>query len=180
VPAPLVWIAAAWLVGSVAAHELPELPNAGWAVPLLLMALLALRYALLRPLLVAAIAAAWTCWCASGRLAESLPAAALGADFELAGTVADRLARAIRALVLTLGVNHIVIGGGVAAAGEALLSPVLAAIDAERAASPLVDAAFREARVELLSPQAEAGARGAAQIARQRVTARQREVVSER
>jgi len=88
VPAPLVWIAAAWLVGSVAAHELPELPNAGWAVPLLLMALLALRYALLRPLLVAAIAAAWTCWCASGRLAESLPAAALGADFELAGTVA--------------------------------------------------------------------------------------------
>src|SRR5688500_1076097 len=99
---------------------------------------------------------------------------------ELATAVAVRLARAIRALVLTLGVNHIVIGGGVAAAGEALLSPVLAAIDAERAASPLVDAAFREARVELLSPQAEAGARGAAQIARERVTARQREVVSER
>jgi len=73
-------------------------------VPFLLAALLALRYALLRPtainggsaanagailrpLLVAAIAAAWTCWCAGGRLAERLPAAALGADFELTGTV---------------------------------------------------------------------------------------------
>ena len=30
-------------------HELPELPNAGWSVPLVLVALLALRYALLRP-----------------------------------------------------------------------------------------------------------------------------------
>ena len=99
---------------------------------------------------------------------------------ELAAGVAQRLARAIRALVLTLGVNHIVIGGGVAAAGDALLGPVLAAIAAERAASPLVDAAFREANVELLSPQTEAGARGAAQIARQRVSARQREGVGER
>lgn len=99
---------------------------------------------------------------------------------ELAAGVARRLARAIRALVLTLGVNHIVIGGGVAAAGDALLGPVLAAIAAERAASPLVDAAFRDARVELLSPQTEAGARGAAQIARQRVSARQREGVGER
>jgi glucokinase len=99
---------------------------------------------------------------------------------ELAGAVAVRLAQAIRALVLTLGVNHIVIGGGVAAAGQALLSPVLAAIDAERAASPLVDAAFREANVELLSPATEAGARGAAAIARERVSARQREGVGER
>jgi glucokinase len=100
-------------------------------------------------------------------------AAGDGLATEIAASVAERLARAIRALVLTLGVNHIVIGGGVAAAGEALLGPVLAAIDAERAASPLVDAAFREASVELLPPQAEAGARGAAQIARERIGARQ-------
>lgn len=99
---------------------------------------------------------------------------------ELAQDVAERLARAIRALVLTLGVNHIVIGGGVAAAGEALLGPVLAAIDAERAASPLVDAAFREATVELLSPQAEAGARGAAHIARERVSIQQQKGVATR
>ncbi len=96
---------------------------------------------------------------------------------ELVQGVAKSLARAIRALVLTLGVNHIVIGGGVAAAGEALLGPVLAAIDAERAASPLVDAAFREATVELLSPNAEAGARGAAQIARERVSIQQQKGV---
>jgi competence protein ComEC len=57
-------------------------------VPLLLAALLALRYEWLRPLLVAAVAAAWTCWCAGERLAERLPLAALGADFELTGTVA--------------------------------------------------------------------------------------------
>ena len=57
-------------------------------MPLLLAALLALRYAWLRPLLVAAVAAAWTCWCAGERLAERLPLAALGADFELRGTVA--------------------------------------------------------------------------------------------
>jgi glucokinase len=99
---------------------------------------------------------------------------------QLAAAVAERLARAIRALVLTLGVNHIVIGGGVAAAGAALLGPVLAAIDAERVASPLVDAAFREANVELLSPQAEAGARGAAQIARERISARQQKGVGKR
>ncbi len=57
-------------------------------MPLLLAAMLALRLALLRPLLVAGVAAAWTCWCAAGRLAERLPLEALGADFELTGTVA--------------------------------------------------------------------------------------------
>ena len=50
--------------------------------------LLALRCALLRPVIVAAAAAAWTCWCASERLAERLPQDALGADFALTGTVA--------------------------------------------------------------------------------------------
>jgi glucokinase len=114
--------------------------------------------------------------------ADVFRAAAAGDELatEIAASVAERLARAIRALVLTLGVNHIVIGGGVAAAGATLLGPVLAAIDAERAASPLVDAAFREASVELLPPQAEAGARGAAQIARERVSARQQKGVGER
>ena len=40
---------------------------------------------------------------------------------EITDRVADHLARAIRSLVLTLGVRRIVIGGGVAAAGPALL-----------------------------------------------------------
>jgi glucokinase len=99
---------------------------------------------------------------------------------ELATTFAERLARAIRGLVLTLGVNHVVIGGGVAGAGEALLRPVLEAIGRERAASPLVEAAFADARVEILPPQIEAGARGAAAIARRRVLAEQRKGVGER
>jgi hypothetical protein len=57
---------------------------------------------------------------------------------------------------------------------------VLEAIGRERAASPLVDAAFADARVEILPPQSEAGARGAAAIARRRVLADQRKGVGER
>jgi competence protein ComEC len=87
-PAPIVWIGAAWLVGTVAAHHLPELPSAQWCAPLLLAALAALRCAFLRPVLVAAAAAAWTCWFAADRLAERLPLTALGTDFALTGTVA--------------------------------------------------------------------------------------------
>ena len=98
---------------------------------------------------------------------------------ELATTFAELLARAIRGLVLTLGVSYVVIGGGVAGAGEALLGPVLEAIGRERESSPLVEAAFADARVELLSPQIEAGARGAAAIARRRVLAENREGVGE-
>ena len=99
---------------------------------------------------------------------------------ELAVIVADRLARAIRSLVLTLGVSYVVIGGGVASAGEALLRPVLEAIGRERAASPLVEAAFADTRVVILSPNVEAGARGVAAIARRRVLADRREGVGER
>ncbi len=100
---------------------------------------------------------------------------ALAAD--LAATIAGRLAHIIRGLVLTLGVNHIVVGGGVAAAGDALLNPLLEAIGRERLASPLVEAAFKRTSIELLSPSVEAGARGAAAIARQRVEADHREGV---
>jgi glucokinase len=99
---------------------------------------------------------------------------------ELAVLFADRLARAIRSLVLTLGVNRVVIGGGVAGAGDALLEAVLEAIGRERAQSPLVEAAFADVRVEILPPQVEAGARGAAAIARRRVTAYQPKEVVER
>lgn len=99
---------------------------------------------------------------------------------EITGRVAGHLARAIRALVLTVGVKRIVIGGGVAAAGDALLEPIHGRIAGERAASPLVEAAFDGATVELLSPQWEAGARGAAAIARQRIGVTQREGVGDR
>ena len=94
--------------------------------------------------------------------------------------VSGHLARAIRGLLFTLGVRHVVIGGGVAAAGEDLLRPLLAAIYRERAASALAETAFAQTTIELLSPEIEAGARGVAAIARQRVEADQREGVGER
>lgn len=99
---------------------------------------------------------------------------------EIIDRVADHLARAIRSLALTLGVKRVVIGGGVAAAGPALLKPVQARIALECAASPLVQAALGDATVELLSPTVAPGARGAAAIARHRVGLREREGVGER
>jgi len=65
------------------------LPGVFWLVPLVLVALLALRYARLRPLLWLAAGVAWTCLSASGRLAERLPFASLSADFALTGVVAS-------------------------------------------------------------------------------------------
>ena len=71
----------------MAVHQLPVLPSALWGVPLLVAVFAALRYAALRPLLALAAAVAWTWWCAGERLAERLPAAALGDDFVLTGSV---------------------------------------------------------------------------------------------
>lgn len=81
-------------------------------------------------------------------------------------TVAGHLARAIRALVLGFGVDRVVVGGGVAGAGDALLQPILSAIGWERHDSALVDSAFATTSIELLPPDTNAGARGAATIAR--------------
>ena len=92
---------------------------------------------------------------------------------EIVDRVAEHLARAIRSLALTVGVKRIVIGGGVAAAGPALLEPIRAHIARERAASPLVEAALGDATVELLSPTEAPGARGAAAIARHRIGVRE-------
>ncbi len=99
---------------------------------------------------------------------------------EIIDRVADHLARAIRSLVLTLGVRRVVIGGGVAAAGPALLEPIRSRIARERAASPLIRAALGVATVELLSPTEAPAARGAAAIARNRIGLPEREGVGER
>ena len=99
---------------------------------------------------------------------------------ELATTFAERLARAIRGLVLTLGVDlrrH-----------RRRCRRCRRGASAARARGhrprargfPLVEAAFADARVEILPPQVEAGARGAAAIARRRVLADQRKGVGER
>ena len=99
---------------------------------------------------------------------------------EIIDRVADHLARAIRSLALTLGVGRVVIGGGVAAAGPALLDPLRLHIARERAASPLVRAALGEASVELLAPTEAPTARGAATLARRRIGLPEREGVGER
>jgi len=114
--------------------------------------------------------------------ADVFRASAEGDDLavEIVDRVADHLARAIRSLALTLGVSRVVIGGGVASAGPALLERVHARISRERAYSPLVRAALGDARVELLSPTEAPGARGAAAIARRLVDSPQREGVGER
>ena len=99
---------------------------------------------------------------------------------EIIDRVADHLARAIRSLALTLGVKRVVIGGGVAAAGPALLDPIRSRIARECAASPLVQDALGDATVELLSPSKAPSARGAAAIARHRTGLPEREGVGER
>ncbi len=99
---------------------------------------------------------------------------------EIIDRVADHLARAIRSLALTVGVKRVVIGGGVAAAGPALLDPIRSRMARECAASPLVQAVLGDAPVELLSPTEAPGARGAAAIARHHIGLPVREGVGER
>jgi predicted NBD/HSP70 family sugar kinase len=99
---------------------------------------------------------------------------------EITTRLGEHLARTVRGLVLTLGIQRIVIGGGVAGGGDALLTPIKQALHRERLNSPLVETAFADASLELLPPDLEPGARGAAAIARQRMSAQQREEVAER
>ena len=97
---------------------------------------------------------------------------------EIASRLGEHLARAVRGLVMTLGVQRIVIGGGVAGGGEAFIQPIKQALAVERRKSALVDTAFAATSLELLPPDLEPGARGAAAIARQRLAARQGEGVA--
>ena len=99
---------------------------------------------------------------------------------EIITRVGEHLARAVRGLVLTLGIQRVVIGGGVAASGDAFLKPIHEALLRERRVSKLVETAFAEASVELLPPNLEPGARGAASIARHRLSALRREGVAEK
>ena len=114
--------------------------------------------------------------------ADVFEAASAGDEvaIEITARVGDHLARTIRGLVLTLGVQRVVIGGGVAAGGDALMQPIRDMLDRERRLSPLVETAFAGASLELLPPNLEPGARGAAAIARQRINAQLREGVADR
>ena len=133
-----------------------------------------------------------TCLGADASPADVFAAAREGDELaqEIVRRVGRHLARAIRGIVLTLGVRRVVIGGGVAASGDILLAAVVAAINEERGASQLVDTVFAETTVDILEPGLDPGARGAAAIARRellgttneytRIATAQREGVGER
>jgi glucokinase len=83
----------------------------------------------------------------------------------IAEAVGTSLARSVRALVLAFGVDRVVIGGGMARAGQPFIGPILAHLEKEKAESALVREAFTDACVELLA-DLDAGARGAIAVAR--------------
>jgi glucokinase len=80
--------------------------------------------------------------------------------------VGAHLARAVHELVMTYDVEVVVLGGGVAGAGQAFIDPILSALDAFREASRLAREVLRPDVVHLLPPDAEAGAWGAVGLAR--------------
>jgi glucokinase len=84
----------------------------------------------------------------------------------IADEVGIHLARAIRAIVLLYGVDRVVIGGGMSRAGQPFLTPILAELEREQAASPLIRHALTPNPVELLPADADPGAWGAVVVAR--------------
>jgi glucokinase len=113
-------------------------------------------------------------------------AAAAGDAVALAITdeVGTHLARAIRGIALSYGIDRVVIGGGMSRAGEPFLRPILDELERERAASPLISHALTPNPVELLPADSDPGAWGAVVVARAGLrdgtrTAREREVADE-
>ena len=100
---------------------------------------------------------------------EEVYAAAAGGDelaSQIAAIVGKHLARAIRGLLLSHGVDRVVIGGGLSRAGAPFLDPINEELDRERSASALVRQAVPVDAVRLLPPDSDAGALGAAMVAR--------------
>jgi glucokinase len=85
---------------------------------------------------------------------------------EIADRVGVHLARAIRGLLLSYGIDRVVIGGGLSRAGEPFLRPILDELERERAASPLISHALTPNPVELLPADSDPGAWGAVVVAR--------------
>ena len=96
-------------------------------------------------------------------------AAAAAGDHDAAALVDDvgrRLAWAVHLLVLTYDVSRVVIGGGVSHAGAPFARPIHDELARLRAASPQAGELLPADVVEILPPDAEAGAWGAVAIAR--------------
>lgn len=96
-------------------------------------------------------------------------AAAADGDAEAQQVVdaaAAHLARAVRGLVLAFGLDLVVLGGGVARAGDRLMGPLLNALAAERAASFVVRELVADGVVRREPADPEAGTWGAVTVAR--------------
>ena len=95
--------------------------------------------------------------------------AAAAGDMEAVALVDDvgrRLAWAVHLLVMTYDVARVVIGGGVSHAGNAFAAPIHRELARMRAASPQAGDLLPADIVEILPPDAEAGAWGAVAVAR--------------
>jgi glucokinase len=93
-------------------------------------------------------------------------AAGDGVALAIAARVGVHLARAIRAIALSYGIDRAVIGGGMSRAGEPFLRPILDELARERAASPLISHALAPNPVELLPEDSDPSAWGAVVVAR--------------
>lgn len=98
---------------------------------------------------------------------------AAAAGDPLALTIAEdagrHVARAIHELVMAYDVRHVVLGGGVAAAGATFLAPIERGLDRLRRASELAREALPVDVVHLLPADAAAGAWGAVMLAHSRL-----------
>ncbi|WP_072312692.1 ROK family protein [Agrococcus sp. Marseille-P2731] len=109
-------------------------------------------------------------WSLAQRWAGDIPAAAMLAAAERGQERGERewrafidgIAHAVRSLVLTTGVDAVLIGGGISGLGAPLLDGVQGRIAAWAEDSPLLGALDVPARIRLLPPGAQPGAVGAA------------------
>jgi predicted NBD/HSP70 family sugar kinase len=83
---------------------------------------------------------------------------------ELRRGLAQGVSAAVRVLVLTADVDSVVLGGGVTALGDRLMTDVAAELAASAEASPFMRSLHLEERVELLPAGSPAAALGAALI----------------
>ena len=112
----------------------------------------------------------------AGSAADVYAAAAAG-DRDAAALIDDvgrHLAWAVHLLVLTYDVSRVVIGGGVSHAGAPFARPIHDELARLRAASPQAGELLPADIVEILPPDAEAGAWGAVAIARDAETVAER------
>jgi glucokinase-like ROK family protein len=86
---------------------------------------------------------------------------------EIAEAAGSRLAWAVALLVLTLDLERVVIGGGVAAAGEPFLDPIRSGLDALRADAPQASELIGRVDVMVAADGSDPGPWGAVTVARE-------------